>query len=237
MSGSGKLSGGLIALIIVGVLLIGGVVVGLTVGLGAWGTYQRANNVRIDFEQQKKAVELNLDKGWKMIKQKAQVSDQYVDTYKQIMRDMTAGRYQNGTGQLMATIQESNPNIDLSTLKDLSNTIEGIRNENEMVQKKAVSLQGEYEKITTGNFFGIILRQMGILPKLELMLVTSGRTKESMVTGEDNDVSVFDKKEPVPTAPVDTVKKEPKEVKVPDGVNLLVGAGGLPATPAVPAKK
>jgi hypothetical protein len=118
-------------------------------------------------------------------------------------------------------------------LKELGNTIEGIRNENEMVQKKALSLQGEYNKIITGNFMGIMLHNFGALPKLELLLVTSGRTKDAVRTGEDNDVDVFDKKEP---APVDTTPKAPKDsVKIPANLNLLVGAGGLPAT--APAKK
>ena len=229
-----KISGGLIALIIVGVLVLGGGILAIIMGGGLWGTYQRGNNLRVDFEQQKGAIELNLDKGWKLIKQKAQVSDQYVDTYKEIMSDMTKGRYENGTGQLMATIQESNPNIDLSILKELGNTIEGIRNENELVQKKALSIQGEYNKLITGNFMGIILHNLGALPKLELLLVTSGRTKEAVRTGEDNDVSVFDKKEEAP-APVETPKPKKDSVKVPDGLNLLVGAGGLPAT--APAKK
>ena len=230
-----KLSGGLIALIIVGVLLLGGAIIAIIAVGSGFGVYQQANTIKVDFEQQKGAIELNLDKGWKLIKQKAQVSDQYVDTYKDIMSDMTKGRYENGTGQLMATIQESNPNIDLSILKELGNTIEGIRNENEMVQKKALSLQGEYNKIITGNPMGIILHALNILPKLELLLVTSGRTKEAVRTGEDNDVSVFDKKEPAPATPADTAKKPKEEVKVPAGVNLLVGAGGI--APAVPAKK
>lgn len=60
------------------------------------------------------------DKLWKVLEQKAQVSSQYKDAFKEIYPELIQGRYGNEKGgTLLKMITESNPNFDVSLYKDL----------------------------------------------------------------------------------------------------------------------
>lgn len=142
---------------------------------------------------QNKKCEAYFDKMWKILKQKAKVSDQYKDAFKEIYPKLIEGRYSQGDGTLMKWIQESNPQFDASMYKDLMKSIEvertGFFNEQSML----IDLQREHEayikKAPNRWFLGAEIKPV------EIKIVTSASTKDAYKTGEENDVELFDKKE------------------------------------------
>jgi hypothetical protein len=132
------------------------------------------------------------DKMWKILKQKAGVTDQYKDAFAEIYPKLIEGRYSQGDGSLMKWIQESNPNFDNSLYKDLMNSIEiereGFFNE----QKKLIDIKNEHSlllKRVPSKWF----IDSGIT-ELEIIIITSTKTEKVFETGKDDDIELFDKK-------------------------------------------
>ena len=92
------------------------------------GSYFTYNNQEIDLRQQCEAqrgkVEGVHDAMWKIISQKAQVSQEYRAGFDSIYTHIIEGRYSQGDGSLMKWIQEANPQFDTSLYKDVMDAIE-----------------------------------------------------------------------------------------------------------------
>ena len=96
-------------------------------GCGVFGvvtSYFSYNNkevsLRAQAEAQRGKVEGVHDKMWKIIQQKAQVTDEYKDAFAEIYPNIISGRYQGeNDGALMKWVTEQNPNFDTSLYKDL----------------------------------------------------------------------------------------------------------------------
>ena len=92
------------------------------------GCYFHYNNQEISLRQQSEAqrgkIEGVHDKMWKVLQQKAQVTDEYKSAFESIYPKLIEGRYSKGDGSLMKWIKESNPNFDVSLYKDLMQSIE-----------------------------------------------------------------------------------------------------------------
>lgn len=148
-------------------------------------------DLRTRTEAQNKKCEAYFDKMWKILKQKAQVTDQYKNAFKEIYPKLIEGRYSQGDGSLMKWIQESNPEFDASMYKDLMKSIEiertGFFNE----QSLLIDLQREHEaylkKVPNRWFLSSDLKPV------EIKVITSASTKDAYRTGEENDVELFDK--------------------------------------------
>ena len=92
------------------------------------GMYFSYNNkeiaLRNQVEAQRGKIEGVHDKMWKVISQKAQVSNEYKDAFTEIYPAIMEGRYSgSGDGSLMKWVTEQNPNFDTSLYKDLSQSI------------------------------------------------------------------------------------------------------------------
>jgi hypothetical protein len=144
------------------------------------------------YAQQKKCSTY-FDKMWKILKEKAGVTDQYKDAFKDIYPKLIAGRYSgNGDGSLMKWVTESNPTFDASMYKDLMQSIEiertGFNNE----QERLIDLKREHDvmlqKIPSKWFLSDTIKPINIV------LVTSSKTDDAYKTGKENDVELFDKK-------------------------------------------
>jgi hypothetical protein len=231
-----KISGGLIALIILGVLVLGGGILAIVSYATLMGTYQEATRLKNEITAEQKNVKITYDNSWKIVMEKAEVSEQYTDAYKQIIKSMTADRYANGTGTVSASIAENNPTIDLSPLKDLMNTLEGLREKYQLDQKKVLSKNNVYENIRTATVSGMILSAMGFLKQLDIQTVTSTRTENAFETGKDDKVGGFYKEKKDTIIIKDTTTTSKKDVTVPNGVNLIVG-NVTPPVPVTPTKK
>lgn len=150
-------------------------------------------NTEIDLRErtvaQEKKCEAYFDKMWKILKQKAGVTDQYKQAFKEIYPQLIEGRYSKGDGTLMKWIQESNPNFDISLYKSLMNSIEVERTGFFNEQSTLIDMQREhsvYLKKAPNRWF-----LDDNLKPVEIKVITSSNTKEVYSTGEENDIELF----------------------------------------------
>lgn len=89
--------------------------------------YMTYNNREVTLRKEAEAQEGKIttvhDTMWKIIKEKAGVSDKYRETFERVYPQIIAGRYSDG-GNAMKWIQEANPDFDTSLYKDLMDAIE-----------------------------------------------------------------------------------------------------------------
>ena len=176
------------------------------IGLGVFGTllvlfgmYFATNisysneeiNQRTSVYAQQDVCKAFQDKMWKTLQQKAQVSSQYKDAFKDIYVAVMDGRYKDGKNDaLLRFVTESNPQFDVSLYKSLSDAIETQRQLFFEEQKKLIDMNREYTSY--------IQRQpqswsifLGKKPLIPIIIITSNTTKEVYETGEENDVNLF----------------------------------------------
>ena len=169
---------------------------GVLVAIIVIGMFISYNNREVilhnQFNAQQKANEVVFDKVWKVIQQKAGVSDQYADKFKEIYVQIMDARYGSGDGTLMKWIQESNPQFDAGLYKDLSLAIESNRSEFMRVQEKLIDLKREHDNLRMLFPSSVFLSIKGV-KELEMKLVTSSKTDRAFTTGKDDDVELFKK--------------------------------------------
>ena len=131
------------------------------------------------------------DETWKIIKQKAQVADQYKNAFQEIFPALMEGRYGDVRGgSLMSLIQESNPQFDPSLYKEISISIEAQRHKWTNAQKFLRDVKLQHDNIRTmvpGKWF------VGNVPELKVKIITSTKTKEIYEKGVEDEVNVFDR--------------------------------------------
>jgi hypothetical protein len=157
--------------------------------------YFSTQNTEIDLRTttvaQNKKCEAYFDKMWKILKQKAGVTDQYKQAFSEIYPKLIEGRYSSGDGSLMKWITESNPEFDASMYKDLMKSIEIERTGYFNEQATLIDMQREHEafikKVPNRWFLGSEIKP------IEIKIVTSASTKDAYATGEENDVELFEK--------------------------------------------
>lgn len=141
------------------------------------------------------------DKMWKILHEQAQVADQYKEAFKEIYPQLIEGRYSKGDGSLMKWITENNPEFKTSMYEKVMQSIEIERTGYFNEQSYLIDMQREHavllKKAPSRWFLNDTLKPVAII------IVTSKNTKDTYVTGEENDVDLFDKKETK-----DTTKKK-----------------------------
>ena len=160
--------------------------------LSVIGMYFSYNNQEIALRNQAEAqrgkIEGTYDKMWKILKQKAQVTDEYKDTFKEIYPQLIEGRYSQGDGSLMKMIQESNPTFDTSLYKDLMQSIEVERASFQTSQERMLDIIREHKTLCNrfpAKFF------ISDKQEIEYTVISSSISKATMQTGEDNDINLF----------------------------------------------
>jgi len=139
----------------------------------------------------------SFDTMWKILQQKAGITEQYKGDFKEIWSDIIRGRYEKGNGQLMTWIQERNPSFDSSLYKDLSSSVEAerkrfLRDQESLIQKNTERnnyIQKPITKWVLTNFGGELSAQ-----EIEIKIITSEKTDEVFEKGQENDVDLFNKK-------------------------------------------
>lgn len=189
-----------------------GTIIGLSVailavvfGIIVFGMSMSYSNQEIDLRAttlaQQEKCKAYFDKMWKILKEKAGVADQYKEAFKEIYPALMEGRYSKGDGSLMKWITESNPQFDASLYKEVMQSIEIERTGYFNEQARLIDMQREHsvllKKAPSRWFLNDTLKPVAII------IVTSKNTKDAYVTGEENDVDLFDKKETK-----DTTKKK-----------------------------
>ena len=156
------------------------------------GMYFMYNNreiaLRKEAEAQEKKIETVYDKMWKVISQKAQVTSEYKDSFREIYKDIIAGRYENDGSGLMKWITEANPNFDSGVFIDLMNTIEVLRAEFATSQARMVDICREHATLIS-----VYPSKWFITNKtpIDYEVISSTQTKDIVGTRLDDDVDVF----------------------------------------------
>ena len=155
----------------------------------AYFSYNNAEiRLRKEAYAQKDKVEGVYDKMWKVIQQKAEVSNEYKEAFKEIYPELIAGRYSNGGGGFMMWIQENNPNFDTSLYKDLMSAIEVYRTEFQKSQERMIDIIRERETLIT-----VFPSRWFITNKepIDYTVISSTRSKQTMENGLDDEVDLF----------------------------------------------
>lgn len=139
-------------------------------------------------EAQRGKIEGQYDAMWKIIQQKAEVTDEYKDSFKEIFTGIIDGRYSKGDGTLMKWIKESNPNFDSSTYKDLMATIDIKRTEFMNTQNRMLDIIREHRNlcVTAPGCWFIQNKQ-----DIDYTVISSTKSKATMSSGIEDDVNVF----------------------------------------------
>lgn len=136
-----------------------------------------------------------MDKMWKTISQSAQVTVAQKEALVEIFKGYAQARSgDNKGGSLANWIHEAVPNVDTSTFNNLQNIIASTRDSFARCQTELLDLQREHNALFKPfpALSGFILHIFG-RKEIEVVIVTSSRTKDAFKTGEDNDVNVFQK--------------------------------------------
>ena len=133
------------------------------------------------------------DTMWKVISQKAQITEEYKNGFKDIYTAIMEDRYGDERGgSLMSWIQESNPNFDVSLYKDLMVSVEGQREKFLREQKELIDINREHD-LVIDTFPGSVF--VGSRPKIEITIVTSAKTDAAFATGQEDDITLYPKKQ------------------------------------------
>ena len=180
-----------IILTIIGVIIAGFIAMigGLVISYFSYSNQEiRLRNAVVGAQESNKA---NFDKKVKVITQKAQITGQYANDFKEVVIQSLSATYK-GKNPAMLWITQNVPNLDPSLYKELSQSVEALQNEFFMNQKSLISLQQEHKNLIMTAPGSIFLRNGFITMRdtIAITIVTSGSTKEAFATGEENDVKL-----------------------------------------------
>lgn len=157
-------------------------------------TYFTYNNreitLRKEAEAQIEKIESVHDAMWKIIKQKADVSEQYREAFEKIYPELIAGRYSGDNGNMMKWIQEQNPNFDTTLYKDLMQAIEVQRVRFDNAQQRAVDIIKQREAFIEKMPACFFITNKS---KIEYEIISSTRSKTVMETRIDDETELFAK--------------------------------------------
>jgi hypothetical protein len=158
----------------------------------SFGSYFSYNNQEVALREQAEAqrgkVEGVHDAMWKIISQKAQVSQEYRAGFDSIYTHIISGRYSQGDGALMKWITEANPNFDTSLYKDVMDAIEVQRTQFMKAQERMLDIKRQHStlcKTYPGRWF------ISNTSEIEYTVISSSKSKETMQTGIDDDTKLY----------------------------------------------
>lgn len=174
---------------IIGITIAAILGIGIFSTLGMYFSYNNTDaKLRAQAEAQLGKIEGVHDKMWKVLQQKAQVSNEYKDAFAEIYPELIEGRYSGGDGSLMKWITEANPTFDTSLYKDLMLSIELLRTEFQKSQERMLDIIREHNTLLTtvpGKWF------VSNTERIEYTVISSTRSKTVMEMGIDDDVNLF----------------------------------------------
>lgn len=153
------------------------------------GSHNREVTLRTAIEAKQTANQATFDNMWKKIAQVAEVTEAQKNALKEIFVEHAQARTGSGSdGAVMKWITESVPNVDVSVYKNLQNIITSARDSFTSDQLALLDLKREHDKLLL-TFPSTLF--VGGRPRIEVQIVTSGRTQSTFATGKDEDTKVF----------------------------------------------
>ena len=172
--------------------IIGIIVLGAVVYFGMSISYKTKEvELRNAIVAKQKANEASFDTCWKIVQQQAQVTDSYKESFKEIYKGLMEGRHYEAGGQFMKWIKESNPKFDVKLYVKLANSIEAQRTRFMKDQEDLLAIKQQHDNLLDSPVSGFFLSGK---QKVDVKIVTSGKTQEAFNTGKEDDINVFQKK-------------------------------------------
>lgn len=164
----------------------------IVIGLCYWGVYYSANSKEISKRNLAAAeiqkVEIIHDQVFKTISQNSQVTMKYTESFEKIFTGIMEGRYDNGGGEMMKWIQESNPNFNDDMFRDLMDDIKVLREKFADQQIKVEDVIREHKTLCEDPFWSMFIKNK---TPIEYVVISSAITKKVIETREDNDIDLF----------------------------------------------
>mgnify|MGYP006916102221 FL=1 len=149
--------------------------------------YMSYNNREVALRKEAEAQEGKIttvhDTMWKILKDKAGVTDQYRETFEKIYPELIAGRY-SGDNASMKWIQEANPEFDTSLYKDLMQSIEVQRTAFAHAQQRMLDIIREHSTLLETMPACWFIRNKN---KIEYVVISSDRTNNVIASRKDNE--------------------------------------------------
>lgn len=159
-------------------------IVVLVVAVVVLGYFISVSNTEIRLRNlvkaQQEVCEANFDKMWKVIKQITNVSDTYLQAFKEIYPQLIAGRYQ---GKDIGFIVEQNPPLSTAVLEQLANAIE-INREQFFSQQRLLVARHNEHKTFIESFPACIL--LPNAQEIKITVIKSDHTANVYATGKEN---------------------------------------------------
>jgi hypothetical protein len=147
------------------------------------------------------------------VKETAQIPDKYKEDFKQLLTSEATAKYgPEGSKATMQWFQERQINFDSSLYTKIQNIIESGRQDFRRSQDELLDKQRKVADVTQSYWGGIMARHYnfprelsgaaaptkdldgdGKLTVLDYPIVTSARTSKAFATGQDEEISVFNK--------------------------------------------
>ncbi|MBQ2838853.1 MAG: hypothetical protein IKL11_02870 [Muribaculaceae bacterium] len=174
-----------------GIIIIAIVVVAIVLIAMYFSYNNKEIALRKEVEAQRGKIESVHDKMWKVIKQKANVTEQYRDMFEKVYPDIIAGRYSGEGAMAMKWIQEANPEIDASLYKDVMQAIEIQREHFHSAQTRMLDVIRERATLIESYPSRWFISNKS---EIEYEVVSSTRSKTVMDTGLDDEIEIFEKR-------------------------------------------
>jgi len=141
-------------------------------------------------EAQQVATQAVFDRVWKVIKQQANVTEEYSSQFKEIYSYVMSGST-GGSKNLLGFIQSVNPQFSPEMHSTLMTSIEANRRDFERENKKLIDLDREHDTPFATMPSSWILSLVG-REETNIIVVTSGKTEKTFETGEENNIDLFE---------------------------------------------
>ena len=138
--------------------------------------------LRKESDAQRGKIETVRDRMFQIIREQANVSNEYREAFNEIYPKIIAGRYEHG-GELMKWIQEANPQFDTSLYQKVSNSIEVQRTAFTSTQNRMLDIINQRATLIESYPSRWFIRNKSAI---EYTPISTSDTKMVMATGIDD---------------------------------------------------
>lgn len=167
----------------------------MMVGSGFVGFFNTSTRLTASYEAKVDANKADFDNMWKTLKQVASVPDQHRKGFESVMTKYAEARTGGGEGSgdtFLSIMNEAVPDFTGSAdlFAKIQTVVEAKREGWTMRQKELRDLKREHDTLLR-TFPGAFYNGFIGHEELVAVVITSGKTKETFASGEENDVNLF----------------------------------------------
>ena len=168
---------------------------GLFVVMIIGGVWMSSNNreigLRNSFNAQQKSNESSFDKMWKVIQQQSGVAEHERESFRQTYSGiMPSSKGVGGNGQLASFFTQAKIDVSPELFKQLMASVEGQRESFHRDQQHLLKIKQEHDDVLAKFPSSLFVGGRG---QLEAKIVTSAKTESTFSSGQDNDMTLFQK--------------------------------------------